>query len=74
MEQLGASKPVSHMAQTNTSRSGSVVSLNFSSRPGWLSFMRLRCGSMSRPSCFICSISFCPGETITAMSVLVSTS
>ena len=54
VEQLGASKPVSHMAQTKTSRSGSSVSLNFSSSPGCDSFMRLRCGSMSRPSVCIC--------------------
>ncbi len=38
------------------------------------SFIRLRCGTMSRPSFFICSISFWPGDTMTAMSVVVSTS
>ena len=30
--------------------------------------MRLRCGTMSRPSFFISSISFCAGDTITARS------
>ena len=72
VEQLGASKPVSHIAQTNTRRSGSSVSLNRSSSGGWESFMRWRCGAMSRPSACICAISFCAGDTITAMSVPVS--
>ncbi|OPZ56817.1 MAG: hypothetical protein BWY88_01302 [Synergistetes bacterium ADurb.Bin520] len=71
MEQLGASKPVSHMAQRKTRRRGSSGSLNFSSRPGWDSFIRFRWGAMSRPNFFICSISFCPGETMRAMSVPV---
>ena len=63
---LGASKPVSHIAQTNTSFSGSPGSLNFSS--SFSRTMRSRCGTMSRPLAAISSISFWPGDTITAMS------
>ena len=69
VEQLGASKPVSHMAQTKTIRSGSLVSLNLSSSPGSESFIRRRCGSISNPSFRISEISFCPGDTIRAISV-----
>ena len=50
---------------------GRSVSLNFSSSGGCDSFIRLRCGTMSRPSFFICSISFWPGDTMSAMSVVV---
>ena len=47
VEQVGTSKPVIHIAQTNTSRSGSSGSLNFSSRSS-LS-IRLRCGTDVEP-------------------------
>jgi hypothetical protein len=54
VEQLGASNPVSHIAHTKTSESGSSGSLNFSSSGGCDSAIRLRCGTMSRPSLRIC--------------------
>ena len=47
MERLGTSKPVIHMAQTKTMRSGSSGSLNFVSRSSVT--MRRRCGAMSSP-------------------------
>lgn len=67
VDTLGASKPVIHIAQTNTIRSGSSAALNRSARP--CSFIRLRCGRMSRPWRSRWAISFCDCETTTAMSV-----
>ena len=66
MEHEGTSKPVIHMAQTNTMRSGSSGFLNLLSRSSFT--IRLRCVAMSRPFFFNSSISFCDGETTTAMS------
>ena len=68
VDTLGASNPTIHMAQTNTSRSGLVGSLNSSSRAS--AFIRARWGLMSRPLSARVLISFWPWLTTTAMSVV----
>ena len=68
VEQVGTSKPVIHMAQTNTRRRLSVSFLNFSARSSFSS--RCRCGTMSRPFFARSSTSFWPCDTTTAMSVV----
>jgi len=59
--------PVSHMAQRNTRTQRIVGSLNFSSSS--CSFHSLPMRNDVEASFFISSISFCPGDTTTAMSV-----
>jgi hypothetical protein len=67
VEHDGTSKPVIHIAQTKTIRSGSSGFLNFVSKSSFT--IRLRCVAMSSPFFWNSSISFGDFDTTTAMSV-----
>jgi hypothetical protein len=65
VEQLGTSKPVIHMAHTNTNRNGSSGSLNFVSQSSFT--IRCRCGVMSKPLALKSATSFCACDNTTAV-------
>ncbi len=62
VEQLGASNPVIHMAQTKTIRSELLLSLNFTSSPGFSLARRWRWGLIVKPFLLNASSSFWEAE------------